>query len=106
MATQDFCLINKLVAKPGHRDEVVNILLESARPFEDNPSCILYRVFKDMADENAIWVEDAWTNKDDHEQALKTPEMAAYIQKCMPLLEGMPEQIRVEYAGGKPLPQS
>ncbi len=106
MESQDFCLINKLTTKPGHRDEVVGILLESAKPFEDNPSCILYRVFKDMADENAIWVEDAWTNKEDHEKAIKTPEMAVYIEKCMPLLEGMPEQIKVEYVGGKPLPQS
>lgn len=101
MESQNFCLINKMTTKPGHRDEVIDILLESAKPFEDNPACILYRVSKDKNDENTIWVEDAWTDKEDHEKALKTPEMAAYIKKCMPLLEGMPEQIAVEYVGGK-----
>lgn len=92
-----------MTVQPGKRDEVIAILLESGKAFNDNPSCLLYSVYKDQKDPNAIWVEDVWTNQEDHTTAMDTPEMRSYITKCMPLLAGMPEQIAVEYAGGKEL---
>ena len=98
-----YALINKMTTKPGKRDEVLNILLEAGKPFDDNPACIFYLVYKDMKDPNIIWVEDLWTNKNDHAAAMSSPEMQSFITRCMPLLEGMPQQIPVEPAGGKGL---
>ena len=98
-----YALINKMTTKPGKRDEVLTILLEAGKPFADNPACIFYLVYIDMQDPNTIWVEDLWTNKDDHTAAMSSPEMRSFITQCMPLLEGMPEQIPVELAGGKGL---
>jgi len=98
---KNYALINKLTVKPGRRDEVTTILLESGEPFNDNPSCVLYLVYKDKKDPNVIWVEDVWTSQEDHTAAMNTPEMRSYITKCMPLLAGLPEQIDVDLAGGK-----
>lgn len=98
-----YTLINKLITKPGKRDDVIQLLLESGKPFQGHPSCIHYLVFKDSSDPNVIWVEDAWTNKEDHTAALSQPEMKPYIAKTIPLLEGMPEQHEIYFAGGKGL---
>lgn len=94
-------LINKLFAKPGKRQEVIDILLESAKPFNDNPACLLYLVYADDNDPNVIWVEDLWTDKAEHENELNKPELQAFVKQAMPLLEGMPEQISLTLAGGK-----
>jgi quinol monooxygenase YgiN len=98
---QNYALINKMTVKPGKRDEVINILLTAGKPFNDNPACILYLVYKDNKDPNAIWVEDVWTNKEDHVAAMSSLEMRPFIAQCMPLLEGIPEQAEVELVGGK-----
>jgi quinol monooxygenase YgiN len=98
-----YALINKMTVKPGKRDEVIAILLESGKPFNDNPTCILYLVYKDRKDTNTIWVEDVWASQDDHTAAMSTPAMRSYITKCVALLEGVPEQIQIEPAGGKGL---
>jgi quinol monooxygenase YgiN len=96
-------LVNKITVKPGKRDEVINIMLEAGKPFDENTACILYLVYRDVANPNVIWVEDVWTNKDDHAAAMSNPAMRSFIAQTMPLLEGMPEQIEIEPAGGKGL---
>jgi quinol monooxygenase YgiN len=96
-----YALLNKLTAKPGKRDDVMKILLEAGKPFDGNPACLLYLVYKDVKDPNVIWVEDLWTNKDDHTAAMATPEVRPLVAQAIPLLEGMPEQIEIEPVGGK-----
>jgi quinol monooxygenase YgiN len=96
-----YALLNKLTAKPGKRDEVMKILLEASKPFDDNPACMLYLVYKDVKDPNVIWVEDLWTNKDNHTATMTTPEVRSFVSQAIPLLEGMPEQIEIEPVGGK-----
>jgi quinol monooxygenase YgiN len=97
----EFALLNRLIAKPGQRDRVVEILVESGKLFDDNPACRLYLVDESADDPHLIWVADLWTSEKEHAEALKAPEMRPFVEECMPLLEGMPEQIRVRPAGGK-----
>jgi len=96
-------LLNKLTAKPGKRDEVVGILLESGKLLDD-PACLMYMVTEAADDPNAIYVVDLWTSKQRHEKALKTPELRPFVEKAMPLLEGMPEQTEIKPAGGIGIP--
>jgi quinol monooxygenase YgiN len=96
-----FALLNRLTAKPGRRDRVVEILLESGNLFDDNSACRLYLVAESADDPNLIWVADLWTSEEDHTEALGVPEMRSFVEECMPLLEGMPEQIRLRPVGGK-----
>ena len=100
-----YALLNKLTAKPDQRQQVVDILLESGMLlFPDNPDCHMYMVSEATEDPNVIWVTDVWTSKESHEEALKAPELRPYVEKSMPLLEGMPEQIEIRPVGGIGLP--
>lgn len=100
-------LINKLTAKPGRRDQVAAILLESGRAFEGVGACLMYLVSRDADDDDVIWVQDVWTDEAAHERAMANPAMQEQVRRAVPLLAGMPEQHRIEPAGGKspfPLP--
>lgn len=100
---KQYALINKLTTKPGKRDEVIKLILESGKAFQNNPSCLQSLVYKDAKEPNILWVEDVWTSKEDHSAAMAQPTLRPYIEKTIPLLEGMPEQHEVELAGGKDL---
>ena len=100
-----YVLLNKLTAKPGKRDQVIQNLLESGKLFDDNDACVMYLVTESSDSPNDIWVFDLWTSEEAHSQALQAPELQPSIAETVPLLEGMPEQIEVQARGGKGLPQ-
>ena len=99
-----YALLNKLTAKQGQRQRVVEILLESGKLFDNNPACRLYLVSESAEDPNLVWVADLWTSKEEHVEALKAPELRTFVEAAMPLLEGMPEQLEIRPIGGKGLP--
>jgi quinol monooxygenase YgiN len=99
-----YSLINKLTTKPGQRDRVTKILLDSMKLFDDNPACVSSIVHEAAEDPNVIWVTDLWTSKEEHEAALQAPELRPFVEAAMPLLEHMPEQTEVRPVGGKGLP--
>jgi len=100
-----YALINKLTAKPGQRDRVAQILIESGKLFDDNAACIISMVSESAQDANVLWVTDLWTSRDEHEAALKQPELRPFVEEALPLLEGMPEQIEIRPIGGKGFPR-
>jgi quinol monooxygenase YgiN len=97
-------LLNRLTARPGQRQRLVEILLESGKLFDDNPACLLYLVGESVDDPNLVWVLDLWTSQQAHAEALEAPELRPFVEQAMPLLEGAPEQLEVRPAGGKGLP--
>jgi quinol monooxygenase YgiN len=99
-----YALINKLTAKPGQRQRVVGILLESGKLFDDNPGCFLYLVSESTEDPNVVWVTDLWTSQEEHAEALTAPALRPFVEQAMPLLDRMPEQIELRPVGGKGLP--
>lgn len=94
-------LLNRLTARPGQRDRVIEILLESGKVFDDNPACLLYLVSESIDDPDVIWVTDLWTDEQEHAKALARPELRPYIEEAMSLLTGRPEQIKIRPVGGK-----
>jgi quinol monooxygenase YgiN len=99
-----YALLNRLTARPGQRGRVVEILLESGRLFEDNARCLLYLVSESTDDPDVVWVADLWTSEEAHAEALKAPELRPYVEQAIPLLDAMPEQIRIRPVGGKGVP--
>jgi quinol monooxygenase YgiN len=97
-------LLNSLTTKPGQRERVVEILVESGKLFDDNPACHMYLVSESADDPNLVWVVDLWSDREAHAEALKAPELRPFIEKAMPLLVGMPEQMEIRPVGGKGLP--
>ena len=97
-------LLNRLTARPGQRQRLVEILLESGKLFDDDPACVLYLVSASADDPNVVWVIDLWASQAAHAEALKAPALRPFVEQAMPLLEGAPEQLEVRPAGGKGLP--
>lgn len=99
-----YALLNRLTAKPGQRDLIVENLIASGKLFDDNAACLLYLVAEPADDPDHIWVVDLWTAEEEHTRALQAPELRPYVEKTLPLLEGAPEQIELDARGGKGVP--
>jgi quinol monooxygenase YgiN len=99
-----YALLNKLTARPGQRQRVVDILLQSGKLFDDNEHCFLYLVSESTEEPDVIWVVDLWTSQEDHAEALKAPQLRPFVEQAMPLLEGMPQQIELRPVGGRGVP--
>lgn len=77
--------IAKLTVVPGKRDEMIGILKESAA---DMPGCLSYVVAKDAADENIIWITEAWDSVASHDASLSLPAVKNAIPRAKAILAG------------------
>ena len=71
-------MIAKINLLAGRRDEMVEILKESA---VDMPGCLSYVVAKDAADENTIWVTEVWDSLASHDASLSLPAVKNAIPR-------------------------
>jgi quinol monooxygenase YgiN len=71
-------LIAKMTLLPGRRDEMVEILKESAA---DMPGCLSYVVAKDATDENTIWITEVWDSMASHDASLSLPAVKNAIPR-------------------------
>ena len=85
--------------KPGHRDEVVNVLLSGVDGLR-KAGCDLYIVSISDTDDVTIWVSEVWQSKDKHDASLQLPEAKAAIGRVMPMLTGEFTSQEVAVVGG------
>src|SRR5690606_36577216 len=69
-------LIGKILAAPGKRDALIEILLEGTA---DMPGCLSYIVAKDTQDPNGIWITEVWDSEESHRASLSLPQVQAAI---------------------------
>ena len=86
-------------ATPGHRDDVVAILLESVAGLR-GAGCSVYSVSVSDADPDLIWVYEVWDSKEHHGASLQLPETRAAIARAMPMLTGEFTGQELTVAGG------
>src|SRR5690348_7557298 len=79
--------LNAITTRPGHRDEVVKILLGGADGLR-GAGCLLYVVGVDDSDEVTIRVSEVWQSREHHDASLRLPETRAAIAAAMPMLTG------------------
>ena len=84
-------LIAKITLLPGRRDEMIEVLKESAA---DMPGCLSYVVAKDAADENTIWVTEVWDSMASHDASLSLPAVKNAIPRGKALVSNF-EKIAV-----------
>ena len=77
-ASRMWGLIAKITLLPGKRDEMIEILKESAA---DMPGCLSYVVAKDATDENTIWVTEVWDSMASHDSSLSLPAVKNAIPR-------------------------
>ena len=91
--------VGSMKAKPGHRDDVVAILLSGVDGLRQ-VGCDLYLVGVSNADDVTIWVSEVWSSKEAHDASLQLPETRAAIGAAMPMLTGDFSNAELTIRGG------
>ena len=78
-------LIAKLTVVPGKREEMIGLLKESAA---DMPGCFSCVVAKDWADDNVLWVTEAWDNAVSHDASLSLPAVKNAVTQARQIVSG------------------
>jgi quinol monooxygenase YgiN len=91
--------IGSMRTTPGHRDDVVAILLAGVDGLRD-AGCEMYMVSVDESDQDLIWVTEVWTSKGAHDASLELPETKAAIGTAMPMLTGEFTSTELSVVGG------
>ncbi|MFZ5667660.1 MAG: putative quinol monooxygenase [Pseudomonadota bacterium] len=78
-------LIGQMIAKPGHRAALAEILREGT---DAMPGNLVYLIGEDSDNNDALWIVEIWTDKDAHAASLSLPVVHAAIAKGRPLIGG------------------
>jgi quinol monooxygenase YgiN len=76
-------LIVKLTVVPGRREELIGLLKESAA---DLPGCLSYIAAEDSADENTIWLTEAWDSQANHDASLSLPSVKNILTQARAII--------------------
>jgi quinol monooxygenase YgiN len=90
-------LIGKMLATPGKRDELIDILVKVVAGM---PGCLSYVVAKDASDPDTIWVTEVWDSKASHDASLSLASVQQAITKGKPMIAGFGERFETEPTGG------
>jgi quinol monooxygenase YgiN len=94
-------IIAKIVALPGKRQALENILLKSTSGM---PGCFSYVVASDLADENTVWVTEVWDTKENHDASLLLPAVKEAIENARILVASFSQVAVTAPIGGQGLP--
>ena len=106
MAEPLYGMHGRIVAQPGHGDELVAILREAAAGLEANPDCLFYVVSRAAGDPDSVWVTEAWTDRAAHAASLEDPAARELIARARPIIASFTDRAEFRPEGGKGLPQS
>jgi quinol monooxygenase YgiN len=84
-------MIVKITVLPGKRDEMLQILEESAAGMQ---GCLSYVVAKDATEENTIWVTEVWDTMASHDASLSLPAVKNAIPRAKAIVSNF-ERITV-----------
>ena len=76
-------MIAKITTAPGKRDEMVGILETSAAAM---PGCLSYIVAMDRANEDVLWVTEAWESQSAHDASLSLRQVQDALPLAKPLI--------------------
>ena len=89
--------IGKIVAVPGQRDALAEVLLEG---LVGMPGCRSYVVARDPKEPDTLWVTEVWDEAGDHRASLELPSVRAAIARGRPLIASFGEAVETEPIGG------
>lgn len=95
-----YAMTGKLIAQPGKRAQMTNILLRAADVVGELSGCKMYVACEDVSNENAVWIFEMWDDKDAHDASLKDERVRTLIAEARPLMGGAPEGAELRIAGG------
>ncbi len=96
-------LIGKMLATPGNRDALAEILLAGIAGM---PGCLSYIVAQDLTNPDALWVTEVWASQAEHQASLSLPSVRAAITQARPIIAGFGERFETTPLGGQGLATS
>lgn len=93
-------LFGKLIAQPGQRDALVEVLLAAAEALRGAPGCEQYVVSIAESEAEAVWVSEVWASREAHDASLAREDVRVLIGRGRPLIAGMGERFEVLPLGG------
>ena len=97
--SQFYGLIGKITAKPGMREDLIDILRAGTGAM---PGCRAYIVAEDRKDPDAIWFSEVWDSKEAHDASLSIPEVREAIAKGRPMIAGFETTAETRPVAGIP----
>lgn len=89
--------ISEIVAVPGERDALAEILLENAG---EMPGCLSYVVAADAEDSDVLWVTEVWESEKKHEASVSLPAVRDAMERGRPLIAEFGETVITAPLGG------
>lgn len=95
-------LQGKMTAKPGQRDALLALLLESSRG-DRMPGCHLYIISEVVGEPDAIAITEVWDDQAAHDASLRLESVRVLIAKARPIIASMGDSLELRPIGGQGL---
>ena len=82
-----FGMNGKLTARQGHREQLIQVLMEAADLLRDADGCELYVIQRDLDDAQVVWVTEVWRSQAQQEGSLELPGVRPVIDRAVPMIE-------------------
>ena len=96
-----FSLFGKFTVQEGHRDTMVDILLEAAESMMNLDECQIYLVNISENEPNSVYVYEVWSNENAHQASLTLEVTQTLIKRAKPIITGMERISTLKTIGGK-----
>ena len=89
-----YVVISPIQIIEGHKEELVNELLEEAKVVAtDEPGCLRFEVIQDAGDSNRIWIYEVFTDEAAFQAHAKAPHVTKFLEAAKawtdePVLKG------------------
>ncbi len=88
-----YLLQGTLIAKPGFREELTEILKRASRLMKEKAKgCEMYAVGHRAGDPHTVFITEVWATKKDHDASLAVDGVRELIGEAMNILAEMPKQ--------------
>lgn len=94
-------LVNNITSVEGHRDALIDILLENSRGM---PGCLNYIVAADDDEPNGVWVTEVWNDQAAQQASLEISTVKDAIQRAAPTIAAFTSRATTKPIGGQGLP--
>jgi quinol monooxygenase YgiN len=86
----EFSVHGIMTAKPGRRDELVDLMRATVAALGDAPGLLDYTINTVLDDPDTLWMTQRWTSKAAHDTVTKTAANKAETARIMDLLAARP----------------
>ena len=87
-----YVIIAAMKIKEGHKEELVEALLEDAQAsVRDEPDCFRFDVIQDASDSNLVWLYEVYKDEPAFQAHLKSPHLLKLMDAIKDLREEGPK---------------